>query len=200
MFAIPLKNMSRPKSNITEDLTPSTSSLTMSFYGKLHQEWFSKQDPGSWRVADRGGLPVTASKDTMELGAQLMTRMQSPSRMQRALDSRIKCCDIEDLKIDPAMLKEFIDAVRAAQSVSKRVDILLMPRNGDVVHLSEQGQRNLKMALEQIEKETGVKVVDFSNAPDYHVNWFLDTDHLTLFGGRVRFSKQMADYYAENGL
>ena len=68
------------------------------------------------------------------------------------------------------------------------------------MHLSEQGRHNLKMALEQIEKATGVKVVDFSNAPDYHVNWFLDTDHLTLFGGRVRFSKQLADYYDRNHL
>lgn len=200
LLSVPLKKQSHPAPKIQEDLTPSTSSLSLDFYRKLHQEWFRNQDPGSWREADRGGLPVTASDETMALGAELMARMQNPQRMQRALESRIECCDIEDLNIDETMLGEFIDAIRKAQSVSRRVDVLLMPRNGDIVHLSERGKRNLKAALDRIKADTGVKVVDFSEAPDYGVKWFFDTDHLTLFGGRVRFSQQLADYYARNGL
>ena len=200
LLSMPLKNLGKNAVPIKDEQTPSTGALQLDFYRHMHRDWFTDEAPGGWRQMDRGGLPVSASDDTMALAAQLMPRLQEPQRMQRALANRIACCDIEDLDIDESMLDSFIAAIRQAQSVSARVDVLLMPQNKDIVQYSEQGKQRLQAALDRIRAETGATIVDFSDADDYGVEWFFDTDHLTLFGGRLRFSEELADYYASHGL
>lgn len=200
LLSMPLKNIGKPASEIIEDATPPTGELQMEFFRHMHHDWFQNDAPGGWRQADRGGLPTSASAETMALAKQLMPRLQHPQRMQRALERRIACCDIEDLDIDEAMLDSFIEAVKQAQSVSRQVDVLIMPRNDDVVRISDTGKQRLQVSLERIRNETGAHVVDLGDAPNYGVEWFFDTDHLTLFEGRLRFSRELADHYIESGL
>lgn len=172
----------------------------MALYNSLLAEWPQARPPGGWYRENRGGLPPTASHESLQLADQVMARLQVPARMEASRRQRIGCCDIEELRISERMLGEFIAAVKEAQKVAGRVDVLLMPRNQDVIHLSEAGRANLARALERIRRETGVQVVDFSERPYYGVEEFLDADHLTLFRGRERLTRQLADHYAADPL
>lgn len=169
-------------------------------YDMLLRQWPQANPPGGWYVQNRGGLPPTASPEALQLADQVMARLEVPARMAASHRQRLQCCDIEDLQFSKPMLDDFIAAVKEAQKVSKRVDVLLMPRNQDVVHLTATGRANLRAAMARIQRETGARVVDFSEAPRYGVDQFLDADHLTLFRGRERFSRQLADYYARDPL
>ncbi len=75
-----------------------------------------------------------------------------------------------------------------------------MPRNDDVISLTDPGRKRLATALKRIRRETGVRVVDFTTRPGYDVNMFLDADHLTLFRGRRHFSTELARYYEDDPL
>lgn len=172
----------------------------LALYHRLLAEWPQASPPGGWYRENRGGLPATASAGSLALADDVMARLQVPARMQASRRQRLGCCDIEDLDISAHMLDEFIAAVKEAQKASDRVDVLLMPRNQDVVHLSAAGRANLARALARIRAETGARVVDFSERPYYGVQEFLDADHLTLFRGRARLTRQLADFYAADPL
>lgn len=172
----------------------------LSLYHHLLSEWPQASPPGGWYRENRGGLPATASASSLALADTVMARLQAPARMQASRQQRLGCCDMEDLDISAHLLDEFIAAVKEAQKTSARVDVLLMPRNQDVIHLSPAGRANLARALARIRAETGVRVVDFSEHPYYGVQEFLDADHLTLFRGRARLSRQLADFYAADPL
>ena len=113
-------------------------------YDMLLRQWPQANPPGGWYVQNRGGLPPTASPEALQLADQVMARLEVPARMAASHRQRLQCCDIEDLQFSDAMLDDFIAAVKEAQKVSKRVDVLLMPRNQDVVHLSQR--RTLDLA------------------------------------------------------
>jgi hypothetical protein len=50
--------------------------------------------------------------------------------------------------------------------------------------------------LERIERETGVRVVDFQYLPDLDASQFFDVTHLTPHEGRLTFTRRFADYWA----
>ena len=200
MLAMPIKNAGRLGAKIEEPGAQPLDELGWALYHQLLEEWPHARPPGGWFEQDRGGFPSSASDEALMLSAKVMARMQHPERMEASRQQRIACCDMEDLQIDADMLDRFIAAIKSAQRVSGRVDVLLMPRNEDVIRLSQKGVANLQAALDRIRAETGVEVVDFSQTPRYGVELFFDADHLTLFEGREKFSRQLADYYARRGV
>ena len=200
LISIPIRNAGRLDAKIDEGDVEPLDALAWQLYDSLLAQWPQAHPPGGWFVENRGGFPPTASDEALALSEKVMRRMQHPDRMEASRQQRLACCDMEDLNIDPQMLDKFIDAIKQAQKVSRRVDLLLMPRNQDIIHLSAEGKKNLREAVEKIQNETGVALIDFTETPYYHVDQFFDADHLSLFKGRERFSKQLADYYAQNGL
>ncbi|MDF1763510.1 MAG: hypothetical protein P1U57_08890 [Oleibacter sp.] len=199
LLATPLRNMQRIQSEANDNDAEPMGDMGWDLYHMLMSEWPQAHPPGGWYVENRGGLPPSASPKAMALAAEVMAKMQHPSRMEASRQQRLACCDMEDLNIDPAMLQHFIGAIKHAQKVAKRVDLLLMPRNQDIIHLSALGKANLKDALATIQHETGVNLVDLSIEPYFSVTDFFDADHLTLFKGRQKLSELLADVYAENG-
>jgi hypothetical protein len=177
---------------------PPLAKQAWSLYRKVMGEWPQASPPGGWFEEHRGGLPPSVSEPTQALADTVMSRLQQPERMQASRKQRLQCCDIESLDFSERMLDDLIAAIHYAQSVSRRVDLLLMPRNEAVISLTEKGHQRLAMALERIRKETGVQVVNFSQRPGYNLGMFLDADHLTLFRGRRHFSADLARYYADD--
>ena len=199
LMSLPIRNASRLEAKVIDEEGEPLDQLGWGLYHTLMNEWPQANPPGGWYVEDRGGFPATASDEALMLSAKVMKRMQHPDRMAASRQQRIDCCDMLDLNIDDQMLGRFIDAIKQAQKVSKRVDLLLMPRNEDIIQLSEAGRQNLAAAVARIQQETGVQVVDFTES-GYKVSDYFDADHLTLFAGRKKFSEQLARYYAEHGL
>ena len=198
LLAIPIRNAGRLEAKVKDSDKEPLDQLGWQLYHQLMKEWPQAHPPGGWYKENRGGLPPTASPEAMALAARVMQRMQNPDRMQASREQRRECCDVENLEFDPKMIEDLIVAIKQAQKVSKRVDLLLMPRNQDVIKLTPQGLRNLHEVVKHIQAETGVRLVDFSESPYYHVDQFFDADHLSLFKGRTRLSKQLADYYADD--
>jgi len=199
LLSLPIRNAGRLNAKVIDEDGEPLDQLGWQLYHQLMEEWPQAHPPGGWYEVDRGGLPAEASAEAMSLARKVMKRMQHPDRMAASRQQRIDCCDMLDLNIDDAMLAKFIAAIRHAQTVSKRVDLLLMPRNEEVIQLSETGRANLAAAVDRIRRETGVEVIDMS-ASGYPVSDFLDADHLTLFDGRRKFSEQLARHYIEKGL
>ncbi|MCB1838630.1 MAG: hypothetical protein KDH99_13565, partial [Alcanivoracaceae bacterium] len=154
MLAMPIKNAGRLGATINEPGAEPLDEQGWALYHRLLAEWPDARPPGGWFEQDRGGFPSTASDEALALSAKVMARMQHPERMEASRQQRIACCDMEDLAIDADMLDKFIAAIKSAQRVSGRVDVLLMPRNEDVIRLSQTGSANLQAALEKIRAET----------------------------------------------
>lgn len=179
---------------------PPVSALAIQLFQHFVGMRSQKGHPGEWFVEDRGGLPVDVGSEVRELASRVTTRLQNPQRMEASRQDRLNCCDIENLEFSEALVAQFIAAIKEAQKVSKRVDVLMMPRNQDVIHLTEAGRQHLRDTVLRIKQETGVTIVDFSDSPAYPRESFFDSDHLTLFGGRLQFSRELADYYSADRL
>lgn len=200
LLSLPIRNAGRLNAKVIDEEGEPLDQLAWQLYHQLMEEWPQAHPPGGWFEQNRGGLPPSASDEALMLSKKVMQRMQHPDRMAASRQQRIDCCDMEDLNIDPLMLERFIDAIQQAQKVSKRVDLLLMPRNSDVIHLSERGKENLRNAIAKIQAQTGVNLVDFSGRLGYGVNMFFDADHLSLFEGRRHFTRELANYYSSGML
>ncbi|MFT6859273.1 MAG: hypothetical protein ACI9NA_000721 [Gammaproteobacteria bacterium] len=199
LLATPIRDMQRIQSEENASDVEPMGTMGWDLYNMLMAEWPQAHPPGGWYVENRGGLPPSASPEALDLADKVMAKMQHPTRMEASRQQRLACCDMEDLNIDPELLQNFIAAIKHAQKVAKRVDLLLMPRNQDIIHLSAQGKANLKEAVATIQRETGVRLVDLSVEPYFSVTDYFDADHLTLFKGRRKLSELLADVYAEQG-
>lgn len=185
---------------IVDPEQPPVSAQALQLYQGIVRERSAQGHPGEWFVQDRGGLPSEVSDDTYQLALKVTSRLQNPQRMIADRLDRLRCCDIEGLDFSDSLVNQFIDAVKQAQTVSKRVDVLLMPRNQELIQLTAKGRQNLKVVLEKIRHETGATIVDLSELPLYKREEFFDSDHLSLFGGRLRFSRELAEHYANDEL
>jgi len=193
MLALPIKNAGLVEASLSAEAPEPLEGRGWQLYNQLKEEWPQASPPGGWIDKHRGGLPPSASPEAMALAEEVMQVMQDPYRMEAARKQRIACCDMLDLHIDDQMLAHFIQAIKYAQSVSKKVDLLLMPRNQDVIQLSETGYQNLQAALQRIQQETGINIIDLSVDPYFPVQDFFDADHLTIFKGREKVSRLLAD-------
>ena len=135
------------------------------------------------------------SPATFDLLKKLEEKKQDPIRMQDYLESRIYCCDIEQLRFDENLIESFITLVNNFKSVSKNVQIILYPRQLGLVKYSEETQDRLDRTLEYIAEKTGVPVANFQLEPQIKDKHFVDASHLTISTGTVIFSEIMADYY-----
>jgi len=169
--------------------------LGWDLFNQLREDWPESIPFGGWSAQYRGGFPPTASPRALELSDQVMQRMQDPVRMESALQQRISCCDILGLEMSPEMIAHVIETIRYAQSIAKDVDIVVMPQNQDIVHVSPQGEENFKKALAEVVAATGVDVVDIYKEPYLGIEYFFDADHYTFFKGRSKVTQMMADHY-----
>ncbi|MDB4974231.1 MAG: hypothetical protein JWN48_2572 [Myxococcaceae bacterium] len=163
---------------------------------KLRQVVFKQAQPGPapgrvtwgahWDAAERGGPrlePDAARSDAR------------PSEAAMASHARwlVEDYDAQDLDFDPELVADFIASVEELRSVAKHTFVVLPPRNQRWLSLSPIGRARLAQVLARISAETGVSVLDFSDAPGLGERDFGDCLHLDQGRGPRTFSRLLAD-------
>jgi pimeloyl-ACP methyl ester carboxylesterase len=100
--------------------------------------------------------------------------------------------DAIDLHINPRRVEEFIETVREMQKIADRTIVWLAPRNSRWLAPSPEGTRRLSEALAEIERATGVDIINMTTTPGIGPDDFLDASHLDEHSGRRKFSKAFA--------
>ena len=102
-----------------------------------------------------------------------------------------------ELRFDEQQVAPFIEAVSALASVSQETRVVLAPRNPAWNHPTPEGRARLAAVLALIEKETGAKVLDLAESPEFSPEDFIDVTHLNESTGRPKLSRRLAEAVAE---
>ena len=172
--------------------------LAFELFGNLREEHPDQWPFGTWSFETRGGnLRLTdLAPQTRALVPRLMANLQYPPSLQNDLENRIRCCDIVDLHFDEGLVHDFIAMVRELAAISDRIEVVLMPKNNDWVKNPPEARARQRPVLERIERETGVRVVDYQHLQELDGGYFWDVSHMTPEGGEY-FSARLAEDWSE---
>ncbi|MFY0565656.1 hypothetical protein ACN28E_17685 [Archangium lansingense] len=121
-------------------------------------------------------------------------RMRSaPEVLKQDLEWRVETSDLLELRFDEGKVAAFAEALRALAGVSERTVLLLAPRNRAWVQLTPEGRARLNEVVARLSRDTGVPVVDLSEAPEFTPEDFIDVTHLNESSGRPRLSRRLAE-------
>lgn len=121
-------------------------------------------------------------------------RMRSaPEILEQNLEWRVRTSDLLELRFDERKVAAFAEAVRALAGVSERTVLMLAPSNRAWVQLTPGGRARLAEVVARLSRDTGVPVVDLSEAPEFTPEDFIDVTHLNESSGRPRLSRRLAE-------
>jgi len=147
-----------------------------------------------WNSTFRGARMSSKylSKDTIDLHEQLMNSLRHPVRLEQDLRKRIKFCDIVKLKFNDLQIDEFISLVRTFQSVSRQVEVILLPQNHQWIRNPPETKDRLNQVLNRIRTETRATIKNYQTVPEINATHFSDTTHLTPMFGSELFTRILA--------
>ncbi|MCG8669213.1 MAG: hypothetical protein MI867_07340 [Pseudomonadales bacterium] len=168
-------------------------------YRKLSQA-INKAQPTTkkshiWNPNTQGGLidMIDLPIEDHELVSSLTQNMQYPKTLQFDLQSRINCCDILELGFSDSLLSDFESVIEEFQSFSDKVEVVLMPRNKDIVKPSPKTEEKLNQLLANISEKLGIKIRNYQTHPKFDATMFYDATHLSMDKGRLAFSELLAN-------
>ena len=145
-----------------------------------------------WDAVRRGEVRLVFEETREDYAA--WARMRSaPEVLARDLRWRVETSDLLELRFDERKVAAFAEAVRALAGVSEHTVLLLAPRNRAWVQLTPEGRARLAEVVARLSRDTGVPVVDLSEAPELTPEDFIDVTHLNESSGRPRFSRRLAE-------
>lgn len=118
---------------------------------------------------------------------------KQPSFLEADLAWRVRCCDIQKLDYSPAALDDFTSVAKQAKALAQRVMVVIPPINAAWVKRAPEGAARLRRAIEAFERQTGLRVIDWSEDPEFEPGDFVDTTHLDGLGGAKKLSAKMAE-------
>ncbi|WNG46003.1 SGNH/GDSL hydrolase family protein [Archangium minus] len=117
----------------------------------------------------------------------------TPEILEQNLEWRVWTSDLLELHFDERKVAAFAEAVRTLAGVSERTVLLLAPRNRAWVQLTPEGRSRLAEVVARLSRDTGVPVVDLSEALEFTPEDFIDVTHLNESSGRPRLSRRLAE-------
>jgi hypothetical protein len=150
----------------------------------------------AWDLRTRG-YPRQVFPET-EAGYREMLRFATTEQsMSDDRDFRVHCCDMIDLDFDPKLLDDFVASLEELKTVAEHVLVVISPIHQKWVKPSALGEPRLRAAIARIERDTGLRVLDLSAAPEIADSDFVDVTHLNQLGGTAAFSRLVAARAAE---
>lgn len=153
--------------------------------------------PWNWDWQGGGTIPEERSAETLELFNQYYAAGRMDYRLDNDRINRVNCCDILEMHFEPLLIEAFIRIVKNFQQFSDRVEIILLPRNTDWIQYTTEGRLRLDETIAQIEQATGITIRDFQKIDGLSNDMFDDTTHLNRYQGAVRFTRHLADQFAQ---
>ncbi|PTL82825.1 hypothetical protein DAT35_18875 [Vitiosangium sp. GDMCC 1.1324] len=145
-----------------------------------------------WDPLRRGEVRLVFEQTREDYLAWLRLRA-APEMLEGDLQWRVETSDILELRFDERRVAAFVDVVRTLASVSERTVLLLAPRNRAWVHLTPEGRARLAEVVARLTRDTGVPVLDLTEAPEFTAEDFVDTTHLNESSGRPKLSRRLAE-------
>lgn len=157
-------------------------------------------DQSDWYGPWQGGgtIPSERSEETVALIKELAVTGQTDRRMDNDRLFRIRSADIIELNFEEQLIESFIRIVKNFQAISKRTEIILLPRNRDWIENSPEGRQRLLDVIQRIESETGISVRNYQDAPEITPDMFADTTHLGRYTGDIPFTRLLVDDLAKD--
>ncbi|MFL5350265.1 MAG: hypothetical protein ACJ8AT_36280 [Hyalangium sp.] len=121
----------------------------------------------------------------------------APELLEADRQWRVDSSDLLELRFDDQQVGAFIEAVRALASVSRETRVVLAPRNRAWNQPTPEGRTRLAAVLARIERETGARVLDLAESPEFGPEDFIDVTHLNESSGRPKLSRRLAEAVAE---
>jgi hypothetical protein len=120
----------------------------------------------------------------------------APEVLETERQWRVETSDLLELRFDERQVRAFIEAVRALASVSRETRVVVAPRNLAWNQPTPEGRARLAAVLALIERETGARVLDLSESPEFGPEDFIDVTHLNESSGRPKLSRRLAEEVA----
>ena len=149
-------------------------------------DWFSDLRGTTWRILARGDAEFLRREEAF--GSKVDWR-------NYALKSRVRCCDMLELRFSAGYIRDFVETVKVFQQVSDRVVVILTPEDNTTITRGEDAKERLRQVLDQVRRDTGVRVLDFSGSDQFVFSDFLDVDHMNNLASE-KFSNMLANEVA----
>lgn len=173
-------------------------------YGEELGELFEKEYPDyeghdwsyDWQGA--GTIPEERSQHTLDVFKLYYEALQSEARLTNDRQNRIRTADIIELNFEPLLVKSFIQIVENFKQFSDKVEIVMLPRNTLWIENSEGGKARLAKTIEEIERATGLKIVNHQDLTEMNPTMFSDTTHLARYLGDVPYTRYLVGQYIDD--
>ncbi len=195
-----LRNNRPPRTDVEQDETVQE---RFDEIGPLLDEKFEEEYPGfddcDWCVDWQGGGTIASerSAETLIIFEEFYALQQNSHDMSNDLLGRIHSADIIDLNFDEELIEHFIALVKEFQSFSDEVQVVLLPKNTDWVVNSPEATARLRVVVERIERETGLRVDDHQLIDAVSNSMFSDTTHLNRYQGATQYTRYLVEQYAD---
>jgi hypothetical protein len=142
----------------------------------------------SWSWAERGFSTLVVD-ETRESYQQLLAAARTPAIRAMLRQSYVDGFDCDELRLDDALVDEFIALVKEARRWSGRVGLFAPPYAPDQIRLTDQGRSRLATLVSRIETETALPIESFGQ---FGTDDFRDGLHLHQAGPSQRFTRLLA--------
>ncbi len=159
-----------------------------------YPDWDGSQWNYGWQGA--GTIPSERSEETLELMREFYQLLRTEKHMADDLLWREYSADILNLEFEEELVAAFIRMVGEFQRFSKRVEVVMLPRNTDWIQYSPEARARLDAVVRRIQEETGVTFRDYQVIEEITPEMFGDTTHLARYQGDVPFTRFLAERYA----
>ena len=163
-------------------------------FNEEYPDWDGSQWNYAWQGA--GTIPSERSDETLALLREFYDVLRTEKHMTDDLLWREYSADILNLDFEEELVAAFIRAVEEFQRFSKRVEVVMLPRNTDWVQYSPEARARLDAVVRRIQEETGVTFRDYQEIDEVTPDMFSDTTHLARYQGDVVFTRFLAERYA----
>lgn len=189
-----------PKSDVEEDeATQKRLEEVGEALNAKFEEEYPDWDGAEWSYAWQGAgtIPSERSEETLELFDEYYALLRNDEKhMRDDLLWRVHSADILELHFEEELVRAFIRAVQELQQVSRRVEVVMLPRNTEWVRYSPEARARLDAVVRRIEEETGAPVRDFQTIEEVTPAMFGDTTHLARYLGDIPFTEFLVERYA----
>jgi hypothetical protein len=152
----------------------------------------------AWSMTERGYRSVVTPSTEETYRTVMLPWLTTRENLADDLNANVTCCDILGLDFDDRFVAAFLDVIREIQSISEATYVLLAPNHPDWIRYAPDARARLAQVVRRIETETGVTVVDFSQAPSITASDFQDSVHLNGLSGADKWSRILAAFTAHN--
>jgi len=123
-----------------------------------------------------------------------LKRLASPKQREGFVRSTQGMFGHKDLRIDEALLDDFIATCRDLKELSGgKAVIFISPLDQEWLERSPEAAARAEAAIARVKQETGLTVLDFTASPEFEDADFVDPMHLNNITGAPKLSKLLAE-------